>query len=627
MESSNAILRHFKGKVVVDIDPNIIPVDFEGEYHLFKENVGAIYPDYYQNDTKTPDLDSYFRRLEIGNVDLLRNWDGRLIVPDSKIFSNVLSVETVNLDSLEILKGLGFVHLYSVTDEGVELEYRPEVSRVLACKKSLDLLCRKRPSLMIGCLVSEGVGLREAKKLLERFDFPKLFVRSTDSRKLYMPNGKHIICGKDTYRYNPLLRSVSVEDAALLISHVRMYRRLLETEYEYFLVLEEGNVVRDVDLAVDQLFNIPEGKFQLGLLSASISYTMPKGERINDFYSRLDTGFFDRSNSFLLTRDALQKLLANFDTLGVCCAPDNFVEFSCLRPIVVASAPVYKQGVVSSSRSWSTGRLAKNIAFSVGDLGSTLFRYAVARMHSLEKLMTLVGTGDVSKLVGAFAGMSELVGVDASGYQQLSDEKVSPYHYSQRVVESISSDRNCVVEGAFCSDKYFSAIEDLVRQDLIFSDRLSRDVKRLGCLFGSATNRLCGLYMRMKDSQYFPPVNYVVNAVKRILDKCPSVKFVVLTDDKDMCLEFYGGVFPEGTVFYGSEDEFLILGLLSFCDDSIYIYGSLAWWGAYLGKTMSSTVVAPKNEFTYGAKPSVNFNDKDYYPASWNVIQARNVEV
>jgi hypothetical protein len=628
MENSNAILRHFKGKVIIDIDPKTIPTDFEGEYHVFKQNVGIIHPGYYQNDTKSPDLDSYFRRFEIRNVDLLRNWDGQFITPESKIFSDIMSVETTNSESLEILRGLGFTHLYSVTDEGVDVCYqRTEESRVLACRKPLDLLCRKRPSLMIGCLVSEASGLREMKKLLGRFDFPKLFLRSTDPRKLYMPDAKNIICGKDTYRYNPLLRSVSVEDAALLISHIRMYRGLLETEYDYFLVLEDGNIIQNVDVAVEQLFDIPEGKFQVGLLSASISYTMPKGERINGSYNRLDTGFFDRSNSFLFTRDALQKLLANFDTLGVCCAPDNFVEFSCLRPVVVASTPVYKQSVVSSARSWSSARLAKNIAFSVGDLGSTLFRYAVAKVHSMEKVMILVGSGDISKLVGYFVGMSGLCNVDASSYQKLTDEKLSPYHYSQKIGESISSDRNCLVEGGFCSEKYFSAIEDLVRQDFMISDQLLGDVKRLGCLFGAATDRLCGLYMRMKDSQYFPPVNYMINAVKKILDKCPSVKFVVLTDDKDTCLKLYRGVFPEGTIFYGSEDEFLILGLLTFCDDSIYIHGSLGWWGAYLGKTLGSTVVAPKNEFTYGAKPSVNFNDKDYYPASWNVIQARNVEV
>jgi len=139
--------------------------------------------------------------------------------------------------------------------------------------------------------------------------------------------------------------------------------------------------------------------------------------------------------------------------------------------------------------------------------------------------------------------------------------------------------------------------------------------------------RLCGLYMRMKDSQHFPSVNYVVNAVKKVSEKYPSVKFVVLTDDKDACLEFYGAVFPEDTVFYGSDDEFLILGLLAFCDDSVYIYGSLAWWGAYLGKTVGSIVVAPKVEFTYDLKSSEYFNDKDYYPSSWIVIQSKNVEV
>jgi hypothetical protein len=408
----------------------------------------------------------------------LRDWDGGLVVPESKIFSRVLSVETVNdFDLVQILRGLGFVYLYSVSNEGVESSYlEGGCERVLASKKPLDILCRKRPSLMVGCLVSDA-SFGDMKRVLARFDFPKLFVRVTDPRKLYMPNGKSIICGKDTYRYNPLFRSVSVEDAASLISHFRLYRRLLETEYDYFLVLEDGNVVQDVDLALDQLYNIPEGKFQLGLLSASITYTMPKGERVNDFYNRLDTGFFNMSNSFLMTRDALQKLLANFETIGVCCAPDNFVEFSCLRPVVIASTPVYKKDVVSSNRTWSTSRLAKNIAFSVGDLGSTLFRYAVAKNHSLEKVMLLVGSGEVSKFRESFVGLSELESVDSSDYHRLTDEKVSPCHYSQRVVETISSDRNCLVEGRFCSDKYFSHVEDLVRQDLALSGRLAREVK------------------------------------------------------------------------------------------------------------------------------------------------------
>ena len=131
----------------------------------------------------------------------------------------------------------------------------------------------------------------------------------------------------------------------------------------------------------------------------------------------------------------------------------------------------------------------------------------------------------------------------------------------------------------------------------------------------------------------FHPVmtfDYYEEALKNFSD---DAYVLVCSDDPEWCLEqeFFGDdrflintdvpeyehICMEGDGKYrNSKVPYTDLCLMTLCDGAILSPSTLGWWGAWLQKSRSNPIVAPKNWFG----PDNSHNDlSDFYPEGWIV--------
>jgi len=148
--------------------------------------------------------------------------------------------------------------------------------------------------------------------------------------------------------------------------------------------------------------------------------------------------------------------------------------------------------------------------------------------------------------------------------------------------------------GYYQSPKYFSHIEDEIREDFDFSKEVRKSCQEVfdDVIGGEPIS----LHIRRTDYLVNPnhpvqPIDYYKEALSMLDD---SKKVVIFSDDSEWC--------QEQEIF--SDDRFIIsqnsdadfdLCLMSMCNNHIIANSSFSWWGAWLGK--SEKIIAPKNWF------------------------------
>lgn len=186
------------------------------------------------------------------------------------------------------------------------------------------------------------------------------------------------------------------------------------------------------------------------------------------------------------------------------------------------------------------------------------------------------------------------------------------FEFDPRIFNSIPDNRN--LNGFFQSPKYFSNIEDTIREDFRLQDYylVKREEKReaIGREFIALHVRR-GDYVKLK--KHHPPLEleYYLRALS-LLDK--NLPIMVFTNDKPWVQEqqFFREL---GVEVVDNEDYLLDLSLMMAASHIIIANSSFSWWGAWLSNCGS--VIAPKKWF--GPKLAKN-STKDLYPKDWLLI-------
>ena len=84
----------------------------------------------------------------------------------------------------------------------------------------------------------------------------------------------------------------------------------------------------------------------------------------------------------------------------------------------------------------------------------------------------------------------------------------------------------------------------------------------------------------------------------------------MFSDDLPWCKENFTG---ERFVFI-DEKDYISLILMARCDHSVIANSSFSWWGAWLGETLDTVVIAPRHWF--GDDKPKDF-DADIKPQRW----------
>lgn len=180
---------------------------------------------------------------------------------------------------------------------------------------------------------------------------------------------------------------------------------------------------------------------------------------------------------------------------------------------------------------------------------------------------------------------------------------------------------NCYLSGYWQSERYFDEISDTIRAEFRLRrwgvqaksaaaaiDRAETSVavhvRRGDYAFLEQTRRLFGLQ----------PQEYYSTAAELIRQKVGDCRYFVFSDEPEWCRE---NLFLPGPIeiLSGATTASEDIHLIASCDHAIIANSSFSWWGAWLGESDSSVIVAPINW-----TDELVHDSSDKVPSRWNRV-------
>lgn len=184
----------------------------------------------------------------------------------------------------------------------------------------------------------------------------------------------------------------------------------------------------------------------------------------------------------------------------------------------------------------------------------------------------------------------------------------------------LSNNQNTYYWGYWQSEKYFSEVKELIKQELTFKENLSDPDKEVRQKI-EEKNSVC-LHVRRGDYLNHPllpicDLSYYQKAIEIICEKVQNPYFFIFSDDITWCRENLKLSHPND--FIHTEEPIRDLRLMTFCKHNIIANSSFSWWGAYLGNNNDKIVISPKKWFMERDNKA-NYNTKDLIPDNWIMI-------
>jgi hypothetical protein len=177
---------------------------------------------------------------------------------------------------------------------------------------------------------------------------------------------------------------------------------------------------------------------------------------------------------------------------------------------------------------------------------------------------------------------------------------------------------DCVLDGFWQSERYFTQIASLLRQEL----RLTEPSTALVDAIAQLSDSTVALHVRRGDYITNPvtagyhgvcSLEYYRSAVSLVRQQYPDAAIMVFSDDPVWCQEHLdlGQPFILADSF-GLSSAAEELQLLSGCAHQVIANSSFSWWGAWLNPSAHKLVIAPSRWF---ADPAISTSD--LFPESW----------
>jgi hypothetical protein len=188
------------------------------------------------------------------------------------------------------------------------------------------------------------------------------------------------------------------------------------------------------------------------------------------------------------------------------------------------------------------------------------------------------------------------------------------FHFSK---EAYHSPDNVYLSGYWQSEKYFSDVEDQIRADFTFRDRMHPGAESVFerikgeesvCVHVRRTDYITNPTNALYGSEYYRAAEEVVR------ERAITPAYFVFSDDIEWCknnLRFRGETHFVSEDFgpWKARDD---LRLMSACKHFIIANSSFSWWAAWLNPVAGKTVVAPDRWFR-----DKSLNTRDLIPAGW----------
>ncbi|WP_235299315.1 alpha-1,2-fucosyltransferase [Portibacter marinus] len=175
------------------------------------------------------------------------------------------------------------------------------------------------------------------------------------------------------------------------------------------------------------------------------------------------------------------------------------------------------------------------------------------------------------------------------------------FHFDQELYENPRDE--VLYDGWWQSHRYFDAIEDDLRADFTFREKVIDHSTKLYhdiidsnsiCLNVRRTDFLKNEVLNATDLSYFK------KGVKFMQENVDSPSFFIFSDDINWCRENFGFLDKNTIVDHSHKGKKFenYLNLMKSCKHFIIPNSSFAYWAAYLSNYSNKIVVAPKKWFT-----------------------------
>ncbi|MDB5228753.1 MAG: hypothetical protein JWN78_2946, partial [Bacteroidota bacterium] len=169
---------------------------------------------------------------------------------------------------------------------------------------------------------------------------------------------------------------------------------------------------------------------------------------------------------------------------------------------------------------------------------------------------------------------------------------------------------NTYLDGHFQSEKYFKHIENIIREELIFKNRLSEK----NSIFKSKIENSNAVSIHIRRGDYVllqknvqkhgvASTEYYNNAIAHIAGKIALPYFFIFTDDITWVKENFKTNYPFEIVDSNQSpgSGYIDMQLMSLCKHNIICNSTFSWWSAWLNKHPEKIVIAPSNWFADSA--------------------------
>jgi hypothetical protein len=187
---------------------------------------------------------------------------------------------------------------------------------------------------------------------------------------------------------------------------------------------------------------------------------------------------------------------------------------------------------------------------------------------------------------------------------------INYYEYPFEYIDTIPED-NSIINGFFQSEKYFKKYRNKILEYFFPTDIIYKHLEKYNLSQPSFTSIHVrrGDYLNNTNLHPTQSIDYYLNAIS-ILDE-KTDKFFVFSDDINWCKL---NLTNKKCFFIENEKDYIELYLMSFCQNHIISNSSFGWWGAWLSKNETKTVIAPNKWF---GPDNYQYSDKDIIPENW----------
>jgi len=244
-----------------------------------------------------------------------------------------------------------------------------------------------------------------------------------------------------------------------------------------------------------------------------------------------------------------------------------------------------------------------------GGLGNQLFQWAVTRYLSIKYNTDYKFELSYFQSMGWELELKKFKKIIIEEFQISLTLKIVTDDFNFKEIED-----NSFLNGYWQSEKYFSEIDELIREDLKIEDNLKNYIINKYPILNKNT---VSLHVRrgdyIKSNNYHPiqDINYYERAYDIIDDK--SINILVFSDDIEWCKE---NIKFDNITYIEGEKNIVDMYIMSLCTHNIIANSSFSWWGAWLNKNENKKVIVPKNWFG----PQVDLYTGDMIPKKWIII-------